>query len=73
MEVLREAATASSTGSGIHVSILVLMEVLREEAKPPSRRSRRQRVSILVLMEVLREVVSAMAEGTELDEFQSLF
>ena len=55
MEVLREApAHWSEKTKESQVSILVLMEVLRE-VTPPKKRDRKRQVSILVLMEVLRE------------------
>ena len=55
MEVLREEPRAPATAPFIIVSILVLMEVLREERTPVALATLRDRVSILVLMEVLRE------------------
>ena len=56
MEVLREADRIELLGRPDRVSILVLMEVLREAAKFGARCFTVTGVSILVLMEVLREV-----------------
>ena len=54
------------------VSILVLMEVLREAWLAPGEFQFDQSVSILVLMEVLREVGSMQGQSG-FDVFQSLF
>ena len=63
MEVLREGgANPSHSSDRTLVSILVLMEVLREE-HGHGRGFQRGLVSILVLMEVLREAADRPAKA----------
>ena len=61
MEVLREERSRQNDGcTHEHVSILVLMEVLREVLAQPGALAKFF-VSILVLMEVLREALDPAA------------
>ena len=55
MEVLREDKETAFLAGTAGVSILVLMEVLREALWAPPEAYHEDLVSILVLMEVLRE------------------
>ena len=57
----------------IEVSILVLMEVLREAGIDLAPKKTRRGVSILVLMEVLREEFVMVTRSLTITPFQSLF
>ena len=71
---VERGTTARDQTRGVsEVSILVLMEVLREEKKGPHLRARPRSVSILVLMEVLREVKNFPELLMPKMRFQSLF
>ena len=72
MEVLREVDGLLTIFVGNLVSILVLMEVLREAIRKPGVDFLKGCVSILVLMEVLREVGTGFCRKTG-NRFQSLF
>ena len=74
MEVLREEPGNTPSAIWIaSVSILVLMEVLREGYAVAHLKTGWSTVSILVLMEVLREDENSKQKDRRENRFQSLF